>query len=186
MSSGYLDVLWISGCPLGVRRLRMSKHPKSVPKTSFAGKSTHIAQTSEGCLGTSGHVLRTFLGSLCCGGLPGALICRKFDKTRILLPRAFTFRISLGCDIRASRPFGESTQYGGDVSSLASVTITCTPHATRYPIVCYYSCITRYRRAHVVPFARSITCVRRRASDARIRRLLGRCECGRRETQTVH
>jgi len=81
---------------------------------------------------------------------------------RILLPRVFIVAcVSLGCDTH-SRHFALSdlanrcAQYGVDVSSLASVTIACSSHATRYPIVCYYSYITRYRRAHVVPFARLI------------------------------
>lgn len=127
----------------------------------------------------------------------GALVCRKFDRVRILLPRIFhchaRVHVSLGCDIHAPRPGERSAKrqarYDVDVSSLANVTITRSPHATRYPIVCYYSCITRYRRVHVVPFARSIIRAGRR--DVRIRHLLARIVLRtmrerRRETQTVH
>jgi len=106
--------------------------------------------------------------------LPQIRQSANFTAANFSLSRAFN--VSLGCDIHASRTGERSAKrharYEVDVSSLASVTITRSPHATRYPIVCYYSCITRYRRVHVVPFARSIICVGRR--DVKTRRLLAR------------
>lgn len=91
----------------------------------------------------------------------GGVCLSEFRQSRILPPRVFffffiahTFNIVTRCRIHVPRP-GEypanrHTHPGVSVTSRISwASRSRSPYATRYPIiVCYYSCITRYRRAH--------------------------------------
>jgi len=68
---------------------------KMSPRHPFGGKLARPARISEGCLGNVLNARRPLDGFcgrfLEVGDPPGALICRKFDRARILLPRALYF-----------------------------------------------------------------------------------------------
>lgn len=120
---------------------------------------------------------------------PGeALVHRKFDQGPNFTAAKFFSSLSRACTCRSDATFVLL-----DLANVRQIDVSAVSRAsrlrvrrtlTRYPIVCYYSCITRYRRAHVVPFARSInsretaSLTQRGSGDLLARIVLGRCESG--------
>jgi len=83
------------------------------------------------------------------------IVPRVFQLSRIFSNRHRGMRIlSFGYDICFFSILLNVRRINTSMSRVSQTSRLRSPHATRYSIVCYYSCITRYRRVHVALFAR--------------------------------